>query len=190
MSVNPWVLSLIKYWLKSVFVPLGRKTPITDSVLKHSELKLSAYLRRTVNLEFRDGLNPLEKILVQKAAQSAASLPSSRGLPSSKNMDGMLIVWIFFRSPPETFSILKWISTRVCATWLWSTYQGFPLMNWNYTDKTPSQSLEDKKEDYSAGRNSLWDRNANMVILSCDSKYHRNMSANGAPFKLITVYWK
>jgi hypothetical protein len=66
MSVNPWVLSLIKYWLKAVFVPLNRRFSVADTVLKHSELKLSSYLRKTINLEIRETNNALERILIQK----------------------------------------------------------------------------------------------------------------------------
>lgn len=49
--MNPWVISLVKYWLKAVFVPFNRKFQLMDTVIKHCELKISGYLRKSVSLE-------------------------------------------------------------------------------------------------------------------------------------------
>jgi hypothetical protein len=46
--MNPWVFSLVKYWLKAVFVPFNRKFSVGDSVIKHCEQKISSYFRRTM----------------------------------------------------------------------------------------------------------------------------------------------
>ncbi len=42
-SVNPWTFSLLRYWLKSVFVPVDRKFSVVKSVIHHSNKVGSIY---------------------------------------------------------------------------------------------------------------------------------------------------
>jgi hypothetical protein len=41
LAVNPWVFSLLKYWLKAVFVPVNRQFSVCDMILQYSKSKLS-----------------------------------------------------------------------------------------------------------------------------------------------------
>jgi len=34
-DLNPWTFSLLRYWLKSVFVPVNRRLTIIDNVMTH-----------------------------------------------------------------------------------------------------------------------------------------------------------
>lgn len=47
-SNNPWTISLLRYWLKSVFVPVNRKFSVINSVINYSNKKLSTYFNQDV----------------------------------------------------------------------------------------------------------------------------------------------
>ena len=49
-DINPWAFSLLRYWLKSVFVPVNRKLTIIDNVMSHSSIKLSRYFKSPISL--------------------------------------------------------------------------------------------------------------------------------------------
>lgn len=54
-SVNPWTISLLRYWLKSVFVPVDRKFSVVSSVIHYSNKKLSTYFKDSVRLTLQPG---------------------------------------------------------------------------------------------------------------------------------------
>lgn len=56
-SMNPWTISLLRYWLKSVFVPVNRKISVVRNVIDFSNKKLSAYFNEPLIL----GLHAAEK---------------------------------------------------------------------------------------------------------------------------------
>ncbi|KRX05357.1 P-loop containing nucleoside triphosphate hydrolase [Pseudocohnilembus persalinus] len=53
-QVNPWVFGLLKYWLKSVFVPVNRNFNVIESILTFSALKLSSYFKTSLTLSLQD----------------------------------------------------------------------------------------------------------------------------------------
>jgi len=63
MSINPWVFSLLRYWLKAVFVPVNRPFSVVDAILNYSTQKLSSYFRMSVNLNLCDTDDPLHKMI-------------------------------------------------------------------------------------------------------------------------------
>ncbi|KAM3128244.1 hypothetical protein pb186bvf_019663 [Paramecium bursaria] len=38
ISINPWVFSLLRYWLKSVFVPVNRQFSVVDNIVQFSKV--------------------------------------------------------------------------------------------------------------------------------------------------------
>ena len=54
-SVNPWTISLLRYWLKSVFVPVDRKFSVVKAVIHHSNKKLSTYFKDAIRLTLQPG---------------------------------------------------------------------------------------------------------------------------------------
>jgi len=44
-QLNPWALSLLRYWLKSVFVPVNREFSVVDAVVHYSNIKLSQHFK-------------------------------------------------------------------------------------------------------------------------------------------------
>ncbi|CAD8070763.1 unnamed protein product [Paramecium primaurelia] len=68
LDVNPWVFSLLKYWLKSVFVPVNRQFSVCESILQYSTSKLTQYFKREVNVKLIDTDNQLVKKIVQMEA--------------------------------------------------------------------------------------------------------------------------
>jgi hypothetical protein len=54
-SINPWTVSLLLYWLKSVFVPVDRRFSVVKSVIHYSSKKLSTYFKDTVRLQLCPG---------------------------------------------------------------------------------------------------------------------------------------
>ena len=54
-SVNPWTISLLRYWLKSVFVPVDRKFSVVNAVIHYSNKKLSTYFKDSVRLTLQPG---------------------------------------------------------------------------------------------------------------------------------------
>ncbi|CAD8170560.1 unnamed protein product [Paramecium pentaurelia] len=68
LDVNPWVFSLLKYWLKSVFVPVNRQFSVCESILQYSTSKLTQYFKREVNVKLIDTDNQFVKKIVQMEA--------------------------------------------------------------------------------------------------------------------------
>jgi HSP20 family molecular chaperone IbpA len=54
-DVNPWTFSLLRYWLKSVFVPVDRRFSVVNAVIHHSNKKLSSYFKDAVHLTLQSG---------------------------------------------------------------------------------------------------------------------------------------
>jgi HSP20 family molecular chaperone IbpA len=54
-AINPWTISLLRYWLKSVFVPVDRQFSVVNAVIHHSNKKLSSYFKETVRLTLQPG---------------------------------------------------------------------------------------------------------------------------------------
>ena len=44
-QMNPWAFSLLRYWLKSVFVPVNRDFSVIDAVVHYSNLKLQNHFK-------------------------------------------------------------------------------------------------------------------------------------------------
>lgn len=44
-QMNPWAFSLLRYWLKSVFVPVSRDFSVIDAVVHYSNLKLANHFK-------------------------------------------------------------------------------------------------------------------------------------------------
>jgi len=44
-QLNPWAFSLLRYWLKSVFVPVDREFSVIDAVAHYSNLKLANHFK-------------------------------------------------------------------------------------------------------------------------------------------------
>jgi hypothetical protein len=53
-NINPWVFSLLKYWLKAVFVPVNRQFSVVDNILNFAAMKLSSYFRTGLTLKLHD----------------------------------------------------------------------------------------------------------------------------------------
>jgi len=68
-DTNPWVVSLLRYWLKGVFVPVNRKFSVIESVLHFSNKKLSTYFRDTVRLSLYPGETEQEQYIRPDNAQ-------------------------------------------------------------------------------------------------------------------------
>lgn len=63
MSLNPWVFSLLRYWLKAVFIPVNRPFSVVESILNFSKLKLSQYFRSELTVNLHDTPDPLVKLI-------------------------------------------------------------------------------------------------------------------------------
>ena len=44
-ELNPWAFSLLRYWLKSVFVPVAREFSVVDAVVHYSNQKLASHFK-------------------------------------------------------------------------------------------------------------------------------------------------
>ena len=44
-QLNPWAFSLLRYWLKSVFVPVAREFSVVDAVVHYSNQKLQSHFK-------------------------------------------------------------------------------------------------------------------------------------------------
>jgi len=44
-ALNPWAFSLLRYWLKSVFVPVDQSLSVVDAVVHYSNLKLAKHFK-------------------------------------------------------------------------------------------------------------------------------------------------
>lgn len=44
-QLNPWAFSLLRYWLKSVFVPVAREFSVVDAVVHYSNQKLTTHFK-------------------------------------------------------------------------------------------------------------------------------------------------
>jgi len=44
-NLNPWAFSLLRYWLKSVFVPVAREFSVVDAVVHYSNQKLASHFK-------------------------------------------------------------------------------------------------------------------------------------------------
>ena len=44
-QLNPWAFSLLRYWLKSVFVPVAREFSVVDAVVHYSNQKLASHFK-------------------------------------------------------------------------------------------------------------------------------------------------
>jgi HSP20 family molecular chaperone IbpA len=62
-ATNPWAFSLLKYWLKAVFVPVNRPISVVEAVMTFARIKLCNYFRTTLNLELIEGTSPLHKLI-------------------------------------------------------------------------------------------------------------------------------
>jgi hypothetical protein len=64
LAINQWVFSLLRYWLKAVFVPVNRPFSVVDNILTFSKLKLSQYFRTNLSLRINNTNDALLKTIV------------------------------------------------------------------------------------------------------------------------------
>ena len=66
-GINPWAFSLLRYWLKAVFVPVNRPFSVVDNILNFSAVKLSSYFKTGITLKLIDTDNKLIKRIKTEA---------------------------------------------------------------------------------------------------------------------------
>ncbi|GAB5367045.1 hypothetical protein AAMO2058_001196500 [Amorphochlora amoebiformis] len=54
-KINPWATSLLRYWLKSVFVPVDRDFTVVETVVQSASKRLSAFIQQPVHLRIYPG---------------------------------------------------------------------------------------------------------------------------------------
>lgn len=69
-QLNPWAFSLLRYWLKSVFVPVAREFSVVDAVVHHSNVKLVTHFKTHPQL-----------ILVQTDVPNVCYIRTKSGAP-------------------------------------------------------------------------------------------------------------
>lgn len=75
-NINPWVFSLLRYWLKAGFVPVNRPFSVVESMLNYSKMKLSHYFKSELNIALHDTPDPLIKVI-----KSGSSVRESVRIP-------------------------------------------------------------------------------------------------------------
>lgn len=60
---NPWVFSLLKYWLKAVFVPVNRPISVVETVMSITRVKLTSYFKTAIDVDLIKGENQLKRII-------------------------------------------------------------------------------------------------------------------------------
>jgi len=60
------VFSLIRYWLKAVFVPVNRELSIVESLIKFSNAKLVKYFRQQVSITLKRTPEPNNFLIVSE----------------------------------------------------------------------------------------------------------------------------
>ncbi|CAG9321049.1 unnamed protein product [Blepharisma stoltei] len=73
-KLNPWTFSLLKYWLKAVFVPVNRPLSVVETVVSIIKSKISSYFKTPVEVQLINGQNPLKKIIICKNMSQSESL--------------------------------------------------------------------------------------------------------------------
>ncbi len=63
LKINPWTFSLLKYWLKAVFIPINRKFSVVDSVINSATHKLSSYFKTDINIVIQETDDELVKLI-------------------------------------------------------------------------------------------------------------------------------
>ncbi|CAG9331347.1 unnamed protein product [Blepharisma stoltei] len=91
---NPWVFSLLKYWLKAVFVPVNRPISVVETVLSISRVKLTSYYKTPVEVDLIEGEHYLKKII---KCRNMASGENMRLPQLSQDSSG------FIMSRPDSF---------------------------------------------------------------------------------------
>ena len=74
-NVNPWSFSLIRYWLKAVFVPQNRNFSVVDNVISVSEQKLSYYFKTNIKLSLIDTDDKYTKKITNNSSTESLRLP-------------------------------------------------------------------------------------------------------------------
>lgn len=76
-ELNSWVFSLLKYWLKAVFVPVNRPVSVVESVMSIAKSKLISYFKVPLELQVVDLESPLKKKItcVNSAALDKLRIP-------------------------------------------------------------------------------------------------------------------
>lgn len=74
-EMNPWAFSLLRYWLKGVFVPVNRKFSVIESVVHYCNLKLSNYFKNHPKLTLMSTDNPAEKFIRSVDVKEEMRLP-------------------------------------------------------------------------------------------------------------------
>lgn len=76
-ELNSWVFSLLKYWLKAVFVPVNRPISVVESVMSIAKMKLISYFKVPLDLQVVDLETPLKRKItcVNSAALDKLRIP-------------------------------------------------------------------------------------------------------------------
>ncbi|CAK70642.1 unnamed protein product (macronuclear) [Paramecium tetraurelia] len=62
-GLNPWVFSLLRYWLKAVFIPVNRSFSVLDCLLIQSRQKLVNFFRKNIKIDLKNTDDPLIKVI-------------------------------------------------------------------------------------------------------------------------------
>jgi len=101
-ELNPWVFSLLRYWLKAVFVPVNRSLSVLDNILNFSTVKLSFYFKTELILKLQDTEDKLIKKIKVIYLFNSLLTPSAPNTCISRNYA--------LPSPPPITTIYKFNS--------------------------------------------------------------------------------
>ena len=75
LSLNPWAFSLIRYWLKAVFVPVDQSGSLLSNVIQATQAKLNSYFKTSSFLSLSRTEKELVYRVVIKSTQPNEGLP-------------------------------------------------------------------------------------------------------------------
>tara|TARA_B110001452_G_scaffold95772_1_gene79124 strand:- start:1141 stop:2823 length:1683 start_codon:yes stop_codon:yes gene_type:complete len=77
-SINPWAFSLLRYWLKAVFVPVNRRFSVLQAVLQSCNLRMKHYFKSHPELTVVDSVDDPKLKLIRAVTQdSQMQLPQA-----------------------------------------------------------------------------------------------------------------
>ena len=69
-NLNPWAFSLLRYWLKAVFVPVNRRFSVLQSVLQSCNLRMKHYFKAHPELVVIDSEEDPKLKLIRAVTQN------------------------------------------------------------------------------------------------------------------------
>jgi len=73
-AINPWAFSLLRYWLKAVFVPVNRKFSVLQAVLQSCNLRMKHYFKSHPELVVIDDPDDPKLKLIKAESTSAEEM--------------------------------------------------------------------------------------------------------------------